>query len=129
MPIPKYNDIVDLIKKGSTLEAQEKIMELRETTISLQEKVFKLKDKILKKDTKIKNLKEELKEKNKMSFDGKLWWKEGDKAPFCPICYESDKKLIHLKFNEYAPQRTSGMVSFSADKKHYRCRICDNKYY
>ena len=28
--IPNYKDIVELIKKGATVEAQEKIMELRD---------------------------------------------------------------------------------------------------
>ena len=35
--IPSYKDIVDLIKKGATLEAQERVMELREAAISLQD--------------------------------------------------------------------------------------------
>ncbi len=35
--LPKYKDIVDLLKKGSTLEAQEQIMSLREGALELQE--------------------------------------------------------------------------------------------
>lgn len=34
---PNYKDIIELIKKGSTIEAQEKIMELREGALALQE--------------------------------------------------------------------------------------------
>ena len=34
--LPKYRDIVDLLKKGSTLEAQEQIMRLREGALELQ---------------------------------------------------------------------------------------------
>ena len=35
--LPTYTEIVDLIKKGSTIAAQEKIIELREAAITLQE--------------------------------------------------------------------------------------------
>ena len=35
--IPKYKDIIDLVKKGSTIEAQEKIMQLREAAMELKE--------------------------------------------------------------------------------------------
>ena len=44
--LPNYKDIVDLIKKGSTIEAQEKIMELREGALGLQEENLELKAKI-----------------------------------------------------------------------------------
>ncbi len=37
MALPNYGDIVELIKKGATLEAQEKIMELRDGALDLQE--------------------------------------------------------------------------------------------
>ena len=44
--LPKYKDIVDLIKKGATVEAQEKIMELREAAVNLQDEVHELREKI-----------------------------------------------------------------------------------
>ena len=44
--IPKYKEIVELIKKGSTLEAQEKIMELREAVMEAQEETHALKERV-----------------------------------------------------------------------------------
>jgi hypothetical protein len=44
--LPRYKDIVDLLKKGSTIEAQEKIMSLREGALELQEENQELKEKI-----------------------------------------------------------------------------------
>jgi hypothetical protein len=44
--LPNYKDIIDLIKKGSTIEAQEKIMELREGAIELQEQNIELRQKV-----------------------------------------------------------------------------------
>jgi len=44
--LPRYKDIVELMKKGSTLEAQEQIMSLREGAIELQEENIELKSKV-----------------------------------------------------------------------------------
>ena len=52
--LPRYKDIVDLLKKGSTLEAQEQIMSLREGALELQEENQELKERI-------KTLEEQLK--------------------------------------------------------------------
>ena len=43
MDIPNIKEIFELLKKGATIEAQQKIMELKETMISLQEENVKLK--------------------------------------------------------------------------------------
>lgn len=47
MGLPSYKDIIELIKKGSTIEAQEKIMELRESALELQEENLDLKNQII----------------------------------------------------------------------------------
>ena len=44
MTMPGYKDIVELIKMGSTIEAQEKIMELRETALEFQNENLTLKN-------------------------------------------------------------------------------------
>ncbi|SDK37960.1 hypothetical protein [Microbulbifer yueqingensis] len=44
--LPRYKDIVELLKKGSTLEAQEQIMSLREGALELQEENQELKSRI-----------------------------------------------------------------------------------
>jgi cell division septum initiation protein DivIVA len=56
--LPNYKDIIDLLKKGASIEAQEKIMELREGAIALQEENSKLKERI-------KELESELNKKKK----------------------------------------------------------------
>ena len=47
MGLPSYKDIVDLLKKGATIEAQEKLMELRKYALELQEENINLKNQIL----------------------------------------------------------------------------------
>jgi regulator of replication initiation timing len=83
--------VVELAKKGVTIELQEKIVQLREEALELQEENLKLKTEniALKK-------KEELQEKVK--FNRKVYYREGDEVPFCPYCYEKNQLLIHLKF-------------------------------
>jgi len=92
MSIPNYKDIVELLKKGLTIEAQEKIMELREAAMELQEQNLALRERVV-------ALESELKQSKNLKFDGGLYYMHGDPDPFCPLCYERDKKLIHLVKN------------------------------
>lgn len=54
--LPNYKDIIDLIKKGSTIEAQEKIMELRQAALTIQEENVHLRNRILELEAKVKEL-------------------------------------------------------------------------
>ena len=56
MLLPSSKDIVELIKKGMTIEAQEKIMELREAALSLQEENINLKRQVLELQEKVRKL-------------------------------------------------------------------------
>jgi hypothetical protein len=88
MPVPNYKEIVELLKKGMTIEAQEKIMELREATMELQEENLKLRSRVA-------ELESELKKGKSLKFNGTSYRIEGDSTPFCPVCYDSTNKLIH----------------------------------
>lgn len=52
--LPKYKDIIELMKKGSTIEAQEQIMTLREGALELQEENQELRSKIREIETQLK---------------------------------------------------------------------------
>lgn len=88
MAIPRYKDIIELIKKGSTLEAQEKIMELRESALELQEENLSLKEELL-------TLKKEVATNKSLVFSNGVYWKQLDDGkqdgPFCPKCYDTNK--------------------------------------
>ncbi|WP_394182680.1 hypothetical protein [Marinomonas posidonica] len=91
--IPKYKDISDLLDKGATVEALERIMELREATLELQEENLDLK-------VKVKKLEEDLEEKAKLTYEAPFYWMiDGGKkdGPFCQQCHDSDKKNIRLQ--------------------------------
>jgi len=92
MALPKYKDIIDLIKKGSTLEAQEKILELRESAIELQEDNLSLREEVNK-------LKAIISKTESLSFENGIYWLEKNKqkeGPFCPTCYDNSSKEIRL---------------------------------
>lgn len=93
MALPTYKDIVDLIKKGATVEAQEQIMALREGALGLQEENIALRDKV-------RSLEDSLRVKGQIQFDGASYWlKEGNSTdgPFCQHCYDTDGKLVRLQ--------------------------------
>ncbi|EOX4815521.1 hypothetical protein [Vibrio parahaemolyticus] len=98
MAIPRYKDIVELVKKGSTVEAQEKIMELREAAIELQEENLALREELAK-------LRAEMKRKQELVFrNGVYYLPNGDHedGPFCSKCHDADGKQIRLhEFNHY----------------------------
>jgi len=56
MALPNYKDIVELMKKGATIEAQEKIMELREAALALQEENISLKSQVMELQGKVRKL-------------------------------------------------------------------------
>ena len=92
MAIPKYKDIVDLIKKGATLEAQEKILELREAALELQEENLELKEELAK-------FRANQQLQDELSFDGDVYWKikDGEKeGPFCPTCLDTKNEIVRL---------------------------------
>ena len=91
MTLPRYKDIVDLIKQGETAEAQKQILALREAAMELQEENAELKEKI-------GRLEEEL--KDRLVFEkGVYYLKEGDtkEGPYCQRCYDKDTKLVRLQ--------------------------------
>ena len=88
LPIPQYKEIVDLVKKGATLVAQEKIMELREFVLELQEDNLALRKRIT-------ELELALAAKVSLRFERNVYFKEGDNVPFCP--FETVSSLYPLR--------------------------------
>ena len=113
--LPKYSDIVDLIKKGATVEAQEKIMELRIGALEIQEENLALK-------SKVKELESLLDIKQNLEYKGQVYWRylsdeAGDytirDGPFCQRCYDADQKLIRL---------------YDLKNGWWRCKLCSNTF-
>jgi hypothetical protein len=91
--LPTYKDIVDLIKKGATVEAQEQIMALREGALAVQEENLLLREKV-------KDLEEDLRIRGQLTFDGANYWLEEENrtdGPFCQHCYDTVGKYVRLQ--------------------------------
>jgi len=84
--------VMDLAKRGLTIELQEKLMDLREEALALQEDNLALKKEIA-------ELKKAAELKETVTFKKGLYYKDGDSTPFCPHCFESTNKLFHLKIH------------------------------
>ena len=61
MGLPNIKDIIELVKTGATIEAQEKIMELRQAAIEIQEENIKLRNQVMELEARVRELE---------SFDG-----------------------------------------------------------
>ncbi|WP_020562097.1 hypothetical protein [Methylosarcina fibrata] len=94
--LPKYSEIMDLMKKGATMEAQEKIMELRAGALELQEENLDLK-------AKIKELEAALKRQGELIYEKPSYWivsDNGKDGPFCQRCYDVEQHLVRLQGGE-----------------------------
>jgi hypothetical protein len=112
--LPTYKEIIDLIKKGSTFEAQEKIAQLKEEILSLREKNHELQDKV-------QELKTLLEQKGKLHWDGVIYWLEDEKnnkkeGPFCQRCYDTEQILVRLQQAEVS-------------SRYWICLECKSNYF
>ena len=97
-------DIAKLISDStsslSEAETKLKLAELISSLADLKMELADIKVNLIDKDEVIRELKEKINEKDSLIFDGQLYWKKEDKTPFCPICFETENKFIHLSYNE-----------------------------
>lgn len=100
--LPTYKDIQELLKKGLTFEAQEKIMELRETALLLQEEKFVL-------EQRVRELEQALVIKGELVREGNVYFRvlENDQrvGPFCLSCWDGDRKLVNVMEFAYGVQK------------------------
>jgi hypothetical protein len=99
MDIPRYQDIIDLLKSGLTLEAREKIMQLREAAMALQEENLGLKQKLKQFETNAGQMRD-------MHFEKGVYWlrtptDDGTnlEGPFCQVCQDKDLRPVRLHRN------------------------------
>jgi hypothetical protein len=114
-------EIIELAKKGLTVELQQQLMDVQERELELREENLALKEKI-------KGLETELERKRDLSFEeGKYWLKQENRkeGPFCQLCYDSNRKLIRL-------QEMSLIVDSDEYKQevqeYFQCFECKNSY-
>lgn len=72
------------------------LIDLLDDLVEVKSEFVTLKAVLLNKEEEIQNLKTQLEDKTKLTFDGKIYWLEGDKTPYCSKCYEKDSLAFHL---------------------------------
>ncbi len=96
--IERMNELWEVVKKGATLDAQEKVIELREEMVELRTINLELREAV-------QSLQQRL-GLRELAFDGVVYWSElpgtekpRDPAsgPFCPSCVDSDSKRMRLQ--------------------------------
>ncbi|MBL7205676.1 MAG: hypothetical protein ISS63_15325 [Desulfobacteraceae bacterium] len=108
--LPDYKTIADLIKRGMTVEAQEKIMQLREAAVNLKEDNLSLRERITR-------LEAQLDVQDRLEWDPPYYWlkqAEDRDGPYCQNCYDTDRKLIRLQ---------------SRGKGAWNCLACKNSVF
>jgi ribosomal protein L37AE/L43A len=91
--MPNYKEIIDLLKRGATLEAQEKIADLREGALELQEENLELRKRVA-------ELEQKLELRQSVVYRAPSYWvsRDGkDDGPYCQKCFDADSKLIRLQ--------------------------------
>ena len=114
-------DIAKLINNSTSsldeAETKLKLVELISSLADLKMELSGIKNDLIEKDEIIRELKNKIEEKESLIFDGRFYFKKDDIIPFCPTCWESNKKAIHLIFKNY---HTYG--------KCQECEVCKTKY-
>ncbi|MBX4673753.1 hypothetical protein ACVZCY_06445 [Klebsiella grimontii] len=123
------NKSVDLVrnlrKKGdeelTAAEMRNTLIDLMDDLVEVKSEFVTLKAVLLSKEEEIQQLKAQLEGKNKLKFDGKFYWVDGDETPYCAKCFEKDSLEMHLSFAEASP-------AWGSDE-HWYCRNCNSNYY
>ena len=104
-PIDTIKNISEIVKKYGDLPLMEQIVELKLEVFELQRENLALK--------------KQFDEQAKMQMNGPwgYYFQDGDDVPFCPKCWESDRKAIHLP----------GLVDYFGGRGRI-CRVCKHQY-
>jgi len=106
-----FSSVLELYKKGSNLEAEQKLQELQEAFIDLKAENLDLREELLQLREKI-SLKESVKYETPFYYHLNEGIKDG---PFCQKCYDDETKLVRLVIvNDY--------------KGTHFCKVCKNHF-
>jgi formamidopyrimidine-DNA glycosylase len=94
MSLPSVKDIYELFKTGATIEAQEKIMELRTAALDAREETLELRKHI-------QQLEAELATKKQLVWEEPYYWLQVDAekkdGPYCQVCHDVTHKFVRLQ--------------------------------
>ena len=103
--VHNVKEIADLIKKIGDVELYRKIVELEGEVIELTRKNRDMKDEL-------SDLHKTLSFSDSLEFRAPFYWAKKDDTPYCPTCWEDQKKAIH-------------MVLTLPESNYYNCPLCE----
>jgi len=120
MNVPIEKDIVDLVQRGATSEAEERIGALRVSAMTAQLEITSLRERV-------SALERELALRDTVSFDGEFYWigeVDSRDGPYCPTCFDTERLMMRLQLRtveeidyETGYTRPGGAI-------FYRCARC-----
>jgi hypothetical protein len=117
--ITAAGSVIGLANKSTSIEANQKILELQKRLSDVQQ-IFAelLQDNQNLKDEN-RRLQEEISAETMYPFRESVCWKkgdDGDDGPFCPTCFAKEKLLMALRFR--SRMATPGVFSFGRPQAH-----------
>ena len=86
--IDNVKEIVKIVGKLDNIDLYRKILDLQSEVMALTQANQEL-------TGKVRELDEKLLQVDKMTFRFPFYYAEGDDVPYCPRCWEGNKKAIH----------------------------------
>ncbi|QYJ78261.1 hypothetical protein [Shewanella acanthi] len=87
--ISNAKEVAELVKKLGDIELYRKIVELEGEIIDLSRTNHAL-------QIEVDELKKKVLLNKSLSFNAPFYYSEGDATPYCPKCWESEGKAVHL---------------------------------
>ena len=106
-------ELIELAKKGATIELELRLVQMQESELELREKIVSLK-------SEVNELKEKLSTKESLTFANGMYAK-GDQK-FCQLCWDSEEKLISLQYGEI--QQFDEYERQLPNLRYYSCLKC-----
>jgi hypothetical protein len=109
---------VDFEVKTKTSELLSAIIDLQHSMLELQGRFGDLQGENEELKSEVSRLRLSASTRDTLQFKEKMYWKEGDSVPFCPVCLENEQKQIHLT----GPHREEDLM-------YFHCEVCGNNIF
>lgn len=109
--ISDVKEVGNLVKQYNDIELNRKIVQLEGEVIELTRDNYE-------KTKRIDELEALLARQQELEFRPPFFYAQGDDTPFCPNCWEADRRQIHLE--DFGETQVGHLV---------RCRTCKEDWY
>jgi len=91
--IGDLKEVGGILQKAGNIDLFNKLIEIQEKVIEVMDRDLELKEENLR-------LKNEIATRKDLYFQNDVYWMKsdqpGEKGPYCPKCYDVDKKIVHF---------------------------------